>query len=314
MNLHPVIPQDLFPTASPTFDGIQFGLTPTQVPSEGLMCWNPEDGTLNLGMPGDNVSLQIGQELLLRVRNTSGSLITNGSAVKISGSTGQHPEIDLADAVNHRSATSTIAVATEDIDINNFGYVTAFGLVRDMDTSGIAAGQPAFLSETPGEIQGFPTPTQPSSQVFIGVVIKSDATEGILFVKIIPQPNIDELSDVLVSSVVDLDILKWDNGNSVWVNESQGIRKIQTVSNTNLTLDGTQHTVLMDAATVEVDITLDLNPAQGQVYNIKCIDGTKACTILRNGNNIDGAANDFTVLLKENYQFHYDSTYGWAVL
>ena len=49
---------------------IQWDLTPgTLTPTEGLMYWNSDDGTLNLGMPGGNVNLQIGQEGLLRVRN-----------------------------------------------------------------------------------------------------------------------------------------------------------------------------------------------------------------------------------------------------
>ena len=60
-------------------ESIQFDTT--YVPDEhpiGLLHWNSDDGTLEVGQIGGNVVLQIGQENLLYVRNDSGSDITNG--------------------------------------------------------------------------------------------------------------------------------------------------------------------------------------------------------------------------------------------
>jgi hypothetical protein len=73
-------------------------------------------------------------------------------------------------------------------------------------------------------------------------------------------------------------------------------------------------TVLVDTASNAVTITLPASPVQGQMFNIKCIDDTNTCTIARNGNNIDGAAADVTLLITESAALQYDSTYGWAIL
>lgn len=199
---------------------IDFDLTPGVVGQEGRLYWNEADGTLNLGMPGGDVNLQVGQEQLVRVKNTSGVTIGNGKAVYISGATGAFPTIGLADATNHIIANATIAVATEEIADNQFGYVTTFGLVRDVDTSWATAdGTPGFLSTTPGVLTNT-LPTQPDSQVFVAVVIKKHATEGVLFIKVIPQPNLDELSNVFISSIADGDILQWVDANSRYENVS----------------------------------------------------------------------------------------------
>jgi hypothetical protein len=54
---------------------IQFDVTYVDGQSEGRLQWNSEDGALEVGLPGGNVNLQIGQEHVVRVRNITGSLI-----------------------------------------------------------------------------------------------------------------------------------------------------------------------------------------------------------------------------------------------
>src|SRR5512136_146003 len=62
-----------------SLDSIQFSLIPTTpAAAEGKLVWNADDGTLNLGMPGGSVNLQIGQEMLVRVQNKTGTTIPNG--------------------------------------------------------------------------------------------------------------------------------------------------------------------------------------------------------------------------------------------
>ena len=79
---------------------------------EGRMAWNSDDGTLNLGMPGGNVNLQIGQESLIRVK--ASEAISNGELVYIDGADGVNPTASLASASNS-NGIKTLAMATEDI-------------------------------------------------------------------------------------------------------------------------------------------------------------------------------------------------------
>lgn len=146
---------------------------------EGRLAWDPVSGTLRLGMPGGNVNLQLGQEQLARVRNKSGATILNGSLVYVSGATGQTPEVLLASASNYDKSIRTIAMATEDIANNSIGFVTTFGIVRDLSTNGIAEGAVVYLVEN-GGFSATP-PAYPSNRVAIGICIYEHPNSGQIF-------------------------------------------------------------------------------------------------------------------------------------
>ena len=48
---------------------VEFDQTPTGTAGVAVMRWNDSDGTLDLGLKGGNVTLQVGQESVLRVVN-----------------------------------------------------------------------------------------------------------------------------------------------------------------------------------------------------------------------------------------------------
>jgi len=175
-------------------DHIEFSQTPVGVCDIASMQWNPDYGTLEVGMPGGNVCLQIGQENLLRCRNSSGVTIPNGASVFVSGSTGQTPQITLADA-SSSDTSDMIGVATETIADNAFGYVCTFGLVRGIDTSAFSEGQEIWLSTVSGEFTAT-RPTAPNIGVKVGFVIYSHAVNGIILVNVNNIPKLSELSDV----------------------------------------------------------------------------------------------------------------------
>lgn len=166
---------------TPTFDLIDFDLTAGVTGQEGRLYWNDNEKTLNLGMAGGDVSLQIGQELLIRGKASED--IANGQVVYISGGTGSQPIMSLADADIVGEARATIAVATEDITANQFGYFTTVGLVRDINTAAYSAGDMLYLSSTSGQVTST-APLPPAYIVEIGQVIRSSATEGVIYVNI----------------------------------------------------------------------------------------------------------------------------------
>jgi len=59
------------------------------------MTWNDTDGTVDIGMKGGNVTLQVGQEQLVRVVNKSGVnlLESTYNAVKIFGAQGNRIKV-----------------------------------------------------------------------------------------------------------------------------------------------------------------------------------------------------------------------------
>ena len=115
------------------------------------MSWNDTDGTLNLGLKGGNVTLQVGQELVTRAVNKSGGdmLEQDYPVVQILGAQGNRLSVDLASA-DGIDAQTTLGVVTETILRNQEGFVTTNGLVRGIDTRGPGAevwedGDPLYL-------------------------------------------------------------------------------------------------------------------------------------------------------------------------
>ncbi|MCK5131703.1 MAG: hypothetical protein KAR40_06070 [Candidatus Sabulitectum sp.] len=181
------------------------------------MQWNIEDGTLEVGMPGGGVCLQIGQEILVRVQNEEAVQINNGRVVYASSAVGNVKRVKLANANDHDIAMKTVGVATEDILPGQFGYITYLGLVRDFDTSAFSDGQIVYLDTISGHLTGTP-PTPPNTTVAVGIVVRPHATEGIMYAKISPVGYLKELSDVLVTSIANRDMVSWDAANSRWKN------------------------------------------------------------------------------------------------
>jgi len=182
-------PQDIDTNADAAFSTVSinkviFSTTAGATVTEGQVCWNDDDGTLNVGLPGGNVVLQVGQELMVPRAKAIGSNIDNGQLVYVSGGTGSNPEMTLAKADALATSKGTLAMATEDIAQNQFGYYTAFGLVRDVDTSSYSPGDLLYLSAATAGDYTDTEPTRPNFSIKVGIVIRDHATEGVIFVNI----------------------------------------------------------------------------------------------------------------------------------
>ena len=151
---------------------------------EGVVFYDNENHTLSLYNDESDVTLQLGQEEYLRVRNNTGATITNGQAVLITGSHGNAaPTISKAIATSEANS-QIVGLATHDIETGSFGYVTTYGIVRNVDTSHCSAGDEVFLSATHAGSGVNVAPTIPNYKVTIGHVIRSHASNGSILVQI----------------------------------------------------------------------------------------------------------------------------------
>ena len=128
-------------------DHIDFDTT-ASVAQERRLKWNEYEGTLDLGLKGGNVNLQIGQELVQRVYNDTGSALLDMQAVYVTGSTSARMTVALARAVAESTSSKTFGIVTENISTGTEGFVTTYGYVRNVDTSGFPEGAALWLSPT----------------------------------------------------------------------------------------------------------------------------------------------------------------------
>ena len=159
---------------------------------EGCLFYDETHKALSYYNDASDVTLNIGREFMVRVINNTGALITNGSAVYMSGTdiVVDVPEITLAQA-DAIATTHVDGLVTHDIPDGATGYVTRMGTVRDIATSSYTAGDILYLSST---LAGALTATPPAWHgyvVEVGRVTKVDASVGEVEVAIVSHSFLD---------------------------------------------------------------------------------------------------------------------------
>lgn len=209
---------------------LNFDTTPTSVTGgAGSMSWNSGDGTLDLVLDTD-VTIQLGQENIVKVYNNSASTITNGQVVAVNGAQGQRPAVVLADADSEPLSAGTLGVATEDIAAGAEGFVCTFGTIRGINTNGFTAGDPVYLSQTAGAFTST-RPTAPANTVFLGWVVKVNASSGELFLNINNGWELDELHNVYINNVQNNDLLQYTTSGPYWRNIAPSSVSVGTATN-----------------------------------------------------------------------------------
>ena len=154
------------------------------------------------------------------VKNTTGTTIPKGSAVYVSGATGNNALISLASATSDPSSSKTLGITAEAIATGGFGYVIEAGYLTDIDTSATTAGAAVWLGDTPGSLVFVTPPAEPSHAVYLGVVVRVQSNNGSILVKVQNGYELDELHDVSAASPSDGDIIQYKTSSSLWTKSS----------------------------------------------------------------------------------------------
>jgi hypothetical protein len=194
----------------------------------GRVFWDNTDGALAVYNAEQDITLQVGQENWVRVFNASGVLITDGTPVKLVGSHGDVPEIQLAQSVrisgSIEKSNQILGLATHDIEINTIGYVTVEGVVRGLNTNAFSDGDRLFVSSSAGKITNIPPPA-PYEVIPVGIVVKAGpGGSGIIYVSTQQPIDFSDLSSVLVSGSYhygDLWVYRPSGSTGVWEHTNQ---------------------------------------------------------------------------------------------
>lgn len=154
--------------------------------------------------------------LVKLVRNQSGATMTAGTIVYISGATGNKPLITKALATGDATSAQTFGLVQANIANNADGYVVVIGNITDIDTSALTEGQQLYLSGTTAGAYTTTKPYAPTHLVYIGIVLRSHPTQGIIGVKIQNGYEMDELHNVDAQSPSNNDILSYNTSTSLW--------------------------------------------------------------------------------------------------
>jgi hypothetical protein len=224
-------------------------LSPIPTNLEGRVFWDEDNGSLTLGMHGSQVSQQIGLEQYYYIKNQSGATIENGKVVRAAGTLGNSGRIlgEYMIADGTIPYYFTLGIATEDILNGEDGYVTEFGLVRGINTTGSLYGETwvdgtiLYVSPTiPGGLTSV-EPIEPNLKIQIAIVIKA-ASNGSLFVRPSLGYNLGDLHNLQTSGQTNGDLISYNSSQGYWeytktLNGSYTITGDTTVGG-NLTVSG----------------------------------------------------------------------------
>jgi hypothetical protein len=197
-------------------DYASFDLASTHSVLEGELAWNSAEGTLDLGL-GFGVVNQLGQETHIYAKATE--TILDGEVVYVSGTPGLSGKLEILKYIADNSIGQiyVAGIATHNIGVGEFGYVTVFGTVRGLNTTGAlegetwSAGDVLYASPTVAGRRTNLLPVAPNLQIPVAIILATHPINGTIFVRAQDLSHkLGELHDVHITSITTGEIIKWD--------------------------------------------------------------------------------------------------------
>lgn len=243
-------------------DYLQLNISPSAVPTTvGTMSWNNSDGTMDIKLKGGNVTLQVGEENVTRVVNKSGIdlleanyQVVRARKVAEGGAQGQRIAVVLAQGNSENSSTEVLGLVTETILANQEGFITYFGEVKEIDTTGSLQGETwvdgdiLYLSNTVAGALTNVRPVAPNHSVIVGYVTYAHAVHGKIYMAIDTGYELGELHNVYAPSPTANQSIYWNVANSRYqLNTIGGILGYTPAdAATTLTINGTTYDLSAD--------------------------------------------------------------------
>lgn len=187
----------------------------------GIQTITSNNGSVSVASSGTNVDLSVTiagstNNVVVQVKNLTGSLLTKGTVVYINSATGQLPNVTKALATSDASSAQTLGMLSADLANGGTGYVTIIGLIDDIDTHLYQDGDQLYLS---GTTAGTFTNTKtyaPTHLVYVGVVQYAHQIHGKIFVKVQNGYELDELHDVVAQYPTSGQTIIYNSANELW--------------------------------------------------------------------------------------------------
>jgi len=134
-----------------------------------------------------------------------------GEVVYLSGAQGDRASVRRASNLYENTSSKTVGMISQAIASNNPGPVVTLGYVEKLSLGSYSPGDVLWLGDTPGTFTKT-KPSAPNHLVFIGVVARANAGNGIAFIRTQNGYELEELHDVKLSTgnLVSGNFLGWN--------------------------------------------------------------------------------------------------------
>lgn len=186
--------------------------------------------------------------LIREVYNKTGATLTKGTVIYIDGGQGNLPTVTKAIATGDPTSAQTFGIVQSDITNMNNGFVVVAGGIDNLDTQAYTEGTALYLSPTTAGAWTSTKPYAPDHMVYLGVVVRSHPTQGVIEVKIQNGVELDEIHDVSARFPTNKDGIFYNSTSGVWENKSiAGVLGYTPVPETRIiTINGTAQNLSAD--------------------------------------------------------------------
>jgi hypothetical protein len=180
------------------------------------------NGNSLLGSGDVAITVDKVENVVKQVRNVSGGTLAIGTAVRITGATGQNPNVVVANAtsggVPDRGTEKNIifGITTQSINNNAVGEILIKGTLKNFNTTAFDVGDFLFLPAT-GTTYTTTPPAVPAYQICLGLVIKK-AADGEVCVNVQEPVHINDVTGLVMNRATLADRQAMIYNGSIFVN------------------------------------------------------------------------------------------------
>lgn len=199
-------------------DYIQFDTAAAATIGVGKQRWNATYNTMSFGIIDGTDECAVGQQMYAYVVNADSVTIQRGQPVYLYQATGNKASIKLASNLGDPTSAKTLGLAAQNIAPNQTGFVITQGVLDKVNTGAFTEGATLYLGAIAGTLTST-KPVAPNHLVYIGVVERSNAGNGQIYVKPQNGYELGELHDVLIVAPLNGQTLVYDAATNLWKNQ-----------------------------------------------------------------------------------------------
>ena len=198
-------------------DYIDFAFNAPYAEVERRLGWSNTEQALSIGMEG-GLPLHVCKDTVYYGKNTGATAISKGMAVMANGVLGVSGKLTFERAVANGTVHQMymIGIAAQDIAVGEFGYIQEFGLISNLNTNAWNEGDVLYFDAATAGSLTATEPAAPKLKISCAIVLRKNANNGQIFVRMHNGYRLQDLHDVYAPSPADGDVLVWEAVNKRW--------------------------------------------------------------------------------------------------
>jgi hypothetical protein len=157
--------------------------------------------------------------VIAQVHNATATTLTKGEVVYLFGSTGNVASVKRANNKTDATSSKTFGIVRRDIVAGGTGFITTQGQIEKLNLGSYTEGDVLWLDSIDGQFTKV-KPQAPYHGVFIGVVERANAGNGLAYIKVQNGYELGEIHDVKLTSPINNQVLAYSDTQLVWKNRN----------------------------------------------------------------------------------------------